>query len=112
MPCARRDRCSFLTPAAGRTRYASIASSADTPERMPSHQVARLIATADPKHAATAACVSADTGMWAARYHSSTEDDQPTRTMRRIMKSTARIMKATPPYEPATWLGFSALNRG
>ena len=29
-----------------------------------------------------------------------------------MMNSTARIMNATPPYEPATWLGLSAAKRG
>src|SRR6185503_17183334 len=76
------------------------------------HHVARLITTAVPRHAAVAACVIADIGTWAARYQRKTDEGQPIRAISRIMNETARIMKATPPYEPATWLGFSALKRG
>ena len=39
-------------------------------------------------------------------------DGQPSRTIITMISSTARIMNATPPYDPATWLGLSAVKRG
>src|SRR5262249_55179307 len=98
-------------PCNARTHWL-ISFSARTPERMPPSQSAMLIEAAAAKPPAIAAAARGGTGRRVTRYHRIADEGHPTSAMSPIVKRTAAIMNATPPYEPATWLGLSALKRG
>src|SRR5262245_25651100 len=91
--------------AEGRGRQRPMSSSAATPDRMPPMHSARLAAAAAANEAVIAAMAPARIGSPVTRYHISLDEGQPTSAITTIVKSTATIMNATPPYEPATWLG-------
>src|SRR5262249_12796370 len=76
----------------------------------PSHTDA-LNAIAVVKHPNTRSVCSIDSGRPRASRSRYTDEGQPTSAMIARTKSTACIMNATPPYDPAAWLG-SAPKRG
>src|SRR5947208_15191491 len=89
-----------------------IASSARTPDRMPISQVARLITPAATHDRIIITSLGVGIGIRRSLKIRYVVEGQPSSTSVTMMMSTARIMNATPPYEPATWLGLSAVKRG